>query len=164
MWHFGRVRAYATQAAPISESDGPRSDLERAAREQAASNAPTVELFDGRSIPEKEGACDLTLFAYSLHHAADFAEALLRETARVTKADGWVLIAEDDVGTTPAEAQRNARLDAAGIFRSLAEWNAMLTRLGLEVVAAGRMFGSEQQQVYSIARRRHAPSPAASSR
>jgi hypothetical protein len=94
-----------------------------------------IRLFDGHHIPEQDDACDLTLFSFVLHHAGASTFTLLQEAKRVTRAGGFVLIAED-MGSTAdmARAQRNAEHDPNGIFRSEEEWLALLPAMGLRVV------------------------------
>ena len=109
-----------------------------------------VSLFDGQSIPEADRGCDLMLFAYVLHHAANNTFALLQEAVRATR--GYVLVAEDLAD--PLDAERTARNllhDKHGIFRTVSEWEALLPAMGLDILERGRLFGDSSPQAYFIA-------------
>ena len=112
-----------------------------------------IRLFDGHHIPEQDDACDLTLFSFVLHHAGPSTFSLLQEANRVTRAGGFVMIAED-MGSTGdmARAQRNAEHDPNGIFRSEDEWRALLPAMGLRAVDFGPMWPGNlsQPQEYFI--------------
>ena len=92
------------------------------------SKTPIV-LFDGQHIPEPAHSCDITLFSYVLHHAANNTQILLQEAKRVTKPRGYVLIAEDvahpsdPTRTQAALANRPLHHDA--VFRSWSEWRQL---------------------------------------
>lgn len=111
-----------------------------------------VALYDGKHIPEEDGACDIVLFAYVLHHAADSTFKLLQEAARVTRpGTGHVLMTEDLADHHDAVRQaRNLMHDTHGIFRTDGEWQALLQAMGLQLKDTGRLFGSENPQTYYI--------------
>ncbi len=54
------------------------------------------QVFDGKALPVDSRSCDVLLFLYVLHHAADD-QPLLDEARRVLRDDGCLLIAEDSV-------------------------------------------------------------------
>lgn len=111
-----------------------------------------VKLYDGKHIPEPAGGCDITLFAYVLHHAADSTFKLLQEAARVTKhGTGHVLMCEDLADHKDAiRGARNLMHDPHGTFRTDGEWKAMLTAFGLELKETGRLFGDDAPQAFYI--------------
>ena len=110
---------------------------------------------DGQNIPETTGVCDVTLFAYVLHHAANNTFHLLQEAGRVSRpASGFVLLAEDLAEpTNNARTERNLQHDPHGIFRTEEEWRALLPAMGLEILEGGRMFAEDAPMQYFIARK-----------
>jgi len=129
----------------------PTENLYSVVAEQTA-----VQIFDGKSIPQANGACDLTLFCYVLHHAANNTFSLLQEAVRVSRpGSGMVLIAEDLADPLSAvRTARNLEHDSHGIFRTDDEWRALIYAMGLEIVDTGRLFAPDSPQVYYMARPR----------
>ena len=95
------------------------------------------------------------MFCYVLHHAASHTFKLLQEAVRVTPPGGYVLVSEDLANATDAvRSARNLLHDTNAIFRSDAEWRALMSALGLEVVQSGALFGDDNPQHFYIARPR----------
>jgi len=115
-----------------------------------------VTMFDGKTIPQADGACDLTLFCYVLHHAANNTFSLLQEAVRASRpGSGMVMIAEDLADPTNARrTARNLEHDWHGIFRTDDEWRALIFAMGLEIVHSGPLFAADSPQVFYIARPR----------
>jgi SAM-dependent methyltransferase len=103
-----------------------------------------IQTFDGRRLPFDDGAFDVTLLGYVLHHlSTEHAEALIRECARVTKRR--LLLLEDtlpefdrayrwrnhfhlrEAGLTyGAESPRYVSPAETTTFRTHEGWNAFL--------------------------------------
>jgi len=119
--------------------------------------------FDGRALPFADGAFDVVLFCYVLHHASD-ARALLAEARRVLKPDGRLVIYED----TPRSlidrllCRRHERqwLHRTGpcTFRRDGAWRELFDALGLFVRAA-RALSRLRDLTYPVARSLYVLSP-----
>jgi SAM-dependent methyltransferase len=96
--------------------------------------------YDGRHFPTRDQSVDVVLFCYVLHHARD-AGAVLREAQRVLRAGGVVIVYEDiprtrwDRAICRTHDLQWRRRSGACTFRQPAEWRAVFTAAGFEVIA-----------------------------
>lgn len=119
--------------------------------------------FDGRALPFGDGAFDVVLFCYVLHHARD-AGALLGEARRVLKPDGRLIIYEDTprglIDRLLCLRHERQWLHRTGpcTFRRDAGWRELFARLGL-IVRAARSLSRLRDPTYPVARSLYVLSP-----
>jgi len=97
-----------------------------------------VRYEPGKPLPYSNASFELTMAETVLHHAAQHAEALLAEMVRTSMR--YVLVAEDILETERVSKDVSMsfrRHDSHAIYRSLAEWMALASALGLQ---ASRIF------------------------
>ena len=83
-----------------------------------------IQLFDGRTIPEGPRSFDAVSFISVLHHAANNTLALLKQAAQIGR--NYIIVIEDTETGEYDVAFRNYRHDPRGVFRSDAEWKALM--------------------------------------
>ena len=62
-----------------------------------------------------------------------------------------MLIAAHRQGRRASEEAQNTRADVRGVFRSEAEWTTLVHAAGLQLLAAGNMFATNDTRVFYIA-------------
>lgn len=114
-----------------------------------------VDRYDGRSLPYRDGAFDIVLFSYVLHHVKPEAHAaLLADAARVARR--WVLVLEDVDSDTWREynlghaAHWHDEADEAAVFghRTEAAWLSLFGAAGLIKVASGPCFDADHPSTF----------------
>ena len=112
-----------------------------------------VHRFDGKTLPEEDGAFDVVTCLFELHHCNgtdEEQEQLCRELCRVSKR--YVVVGEDS--NEPQFRERNLLRDVNGRFRTRAEWSALFASLGLRVLHESACipegFGPQGPQCYFI--------------
>lgn len=119
--------------------------------------------FDGRALPFADGAFDVVLFCYVLHHAGD-AGALLAEARRVLQPDGRLIIYED----TPRSAidrllcfrheRQWLRRTGPCTFRRDGAWRELFHSLGF-LIRVARSLSRLRDPAYPVARSLYVLSP-----
>ncbi|HEY3041776.1 MAG TPA: class I SAM-dependent methyltransferase [Pyrinomonadaceae bacterium] len=95
--------------------------------------------FDGKHFPVADGSVDAALLCYVLHHAQDLG-AVMNELRRVLSQNGMVVIYEDipdawwDRLVCWTHNLKWRRRTGACTFRSEAEWRALFSEAGFEIV------------------------------
>ena len=94
----------------------------------------TTHTYDGRHLPYADGAFDVVIMSFMLHHAAEHAIPLLQQAAHITTAH--VVVGEDLAATDYPEwwHRRNFEHAPGGLFRSDGEWRALYELVGLRHV------------------------------
>lgn len=123
----------------------------------ARAEAPiTYRRFDGHALPFADGAFDVVLFCYVLHHAGD-AAALLAEARRVLVPDGRLIVYEDTPrGTLDRllcfrHERQWLRRTGPCTFRRDVAWRELFATLGF-VVRAARSLSRLRDLTYPVAR------------
>lgn len=101
----------------------------------------TVNLYDGKAIPEGNRSFDAVSFMSVLHHAATNTPALLRQAAQIART--YILVIEDLEVGTEVNHKHNMKHDPNGIFRSDTQWREVFRNEcpDFEVVKSGPVGG-----------------------
>jgi ubiquinone/menaquinone biosynthesis C-methylase UbiE len=116
--------------------------LQRARNSAAQEQFANIDfvLADAQALPFADGALDIAVTSYSLHHMADPAR-VIGEMARVVRRGGRVGVIDIRVEENPRIAEINNRIERirdASHTRTLArsEFDAIFARNGLRVIAS----------------------------
>ena len=112
-------------------------DLAEPQTEGTGGHQSRAQLFyDGHTLPFGTDAFDIVILSFVLHHAADNALALLRQSRDI--ASSWVVVGEDLAALEHPRAwhERNFAHEPGGIFRSDEEWRSLFVLHGLPVTRA----------------------------